>query len=108
MDPKKRSSDKAAQEMIQHMADIGLENAWDRLEAQLPHIRAQGYALDAEENEVGVNCIATTVLDGFGEVTAAISVTGPSNRWNADTIAKHAEDVISAANRISKALGYKN
>ncbi len=36
MDPKKRSSDKAAQEMIQHMADSGIENAWDRLEAQQP------------------------------------------------------------------------
>ena len=36
MDPKERSSDKAAQEMIQHMADIGLENAWDRLDAQMP------------------------------------------------------------------------
>ena len=36
MDPKKRSSDKAAQEMIQHMADKGLENAWDRLDKQSP------------------------------------------------------------------------
>jgi carbon-monoxide dehydrogenase catalytic subunit len=36
MDPKKRSSDKAAQEMIQHMADAGIENAWDRLDAQQP------------------------------------------------------------------------
>lgn len=80
----------------------------DSLEAQLPHIRAQGYALDAEENEVGINCIATTVLDGFGEVAAAISVTGPSNRWNAETIAHHAEDVISAAIKISKALGLQN
>ena len=36
MDPKKRSSDKAAQEMINHMAEAGQQNAWDRLEAQLP------------------------------------------------------------------------
>ncbi|MGD8785992.1 MAG: anaerobic carbon-monoxide dehydrogenase catalytic subunit [Phycisphaerales bacterium] len=36
MDPKKRSSDKAAQEMIDHMAKEGLENAWDRLDAQSP------------------------------------------------------------------------
>ena len=36
MDPKERSSDKAAQEMIQYMADKGLENAWDRLDAQMP------------------------------------------------------------------------
>jgi carbon-monoxide dehydrogenase catalytic subunit len=36
MDPSKRSSDKAAQEMISRMAQLGQQNAWDRLEAQLP------------------------------------------------------------------------
>jgi len=36
MDVEQRSSDKASQEMIQHMADIGQQNAWDRLEAQSP------------------------------------------------------------------------
>jgi len=36
MDEKKRSLDKAAQEMIAHMADAGQQNVWDRLEAQSP------------------------------------------------------------------------
>jgi len=36
MDPKQRSSDKASQEMLKQMADAGIENAWDRLEAQEP------------------------------------------------------------------------
>ncbi|HUV66906.1 MAG TPA: hypothetical protein VMW24_23670, partial [Sedimentisphaerales bacterium] len=36
MDPKERSSDKAAQEMIARMAEAGQQNAWDRLDAQLP------------------------------------------------------------------------
>jgi carbon-monoxide dehydrogenase catalytic subunit len=36
MDPKERSSDKAAQQMIAHMAEQNLENAWDRLDAQKP------------------------------------------------------------------------
>jgi len=36
MDPKERSSDKAAQEVIQLMGEKGLENAWDRLDAQKP------------------------------------------------------------------------
>lgn len=36
MDAKKRSSDKAAQKMIAHMAESGQQNAWDRLDAQLP------------------------------------------------------------------------
>jgi len=36
MESQKRSSDKAAQEIIDRMAQAGQQNAWDRLEAQLP------------------------------------------------------------------------
>jgi carbon-monoxide dehydrogenase catalytic subunit len=36
MEPKERSSDKAAQEMIAYMAEEGQQNAWDRLQAQMP------------------------------------------------------------------------
>jgi carbon-monoxide dehydrogenase catalytic subunit len=36
MEPKKRSSDKAAQEMLKYMEEAGLENAWDRFEQQQP------------------------------------------------------------------------
>ena len=36
MDPKKRSSDKASQEMLKHMEEAGIENAWDRFEEQIP------------------------------------------------------------------------
>jgi len=36
MEPKERSIDKAAQEMIARMAQAGQQNVWDRLEAQSP------------------------------------------------------------------------
>jgi len=36
MDAKERSSDIAAQEMITRMAEAGQQNAWDRLELQMP------------------------------------------------------------------------
>ena len=36
MEPEKRSTDKAAQQMLDSMARAGQQNAWDRLEAQLP------------------------------------------------------------------------
>jgi len=36
MEPKERSTDKAAQEMIERMAEAGQQNAWDRFEAQSP------------------------------------------------------------------------
>ena len=36
MNSKKRSSDKAAQEMIKHMYEAGIENVWDRFDEQQP------------------------------------------------------------------------
>ena len=77
----------------------------DTLEAQLPEILARGYALDAEENAVGVTCIGTSIFNGFGDVAAAISVTGPSNRMTADALDQLATDVIAAANAITAAIG---
>jgi carbon-monoxide dehydrogenase catalytic subunit len=62
MDPKKRSTDKAAQEMIGHMAEAGQQNAWDRLEAQSPQC---GFG------KLGVCCRVCTMgpcrIDPFGE-----------------------------------------
>ncbi len=77
----------------------------DALEAQLARIQAQGYALDLEENEPGVNGIATAIVDGLGEVAAAISVAGPSNRLTVEAMEQIAPDVIAAANAITTALG---
>jgi carbon-monoxide dehydrogenase catalytic subunit len=39
MEPSKRSVDKAAQEMISRMAELGQQNAWDRLDAQMPQCK---------------------------------------------------------------------
>jgi IclR family KDG regulon transcriptional repressor len=78
----------------------------DALEAQLARFRAQGYALDLEENELGVNGIAATIVNGLGEVAAAISVAGPANRLTEDVMKKIAPDVIAAASSISAALGH--
>lgn len=77
----------------------------DTVEAQLPQVLARGYALDLEENEVGVNCVGTSIFNGFGEVAAAISVTGPSHRMTADIMDQFAIDVIAAANLITAAIG---
>jgi len=62
MDPKKRSTDKAAQKMIGRMAESGQQNAWDRLDAQSPQC---GFG------KLGVCCRICTMgpcrIDPFGE-----------------------------------------
>ena len=77
----------------------------DILEAQLTRYRAQGYALDLEENELGVNGIATSIVNGLGEIAAAISVAGPSNRLTEDVMEQIATDVMAAADSIAAAIG---
>ena len=77
----------------------------ETLEAKLAQIRAQGYAIDVEENEIGVSGIATAIINGLGEVAAAISVSGPSNRLTEDIMEQIATDVMAAADTIAVSIG---
>jgi DNA-binding IclR family transcriptional regulator len=77
----------------------------DTLEAKLARFREQGYALDLEENELGVNGIGAPIVNGLGEVAAAISVCGPSNRLTEETMNQIAPSVIAAADSIIATLG---
>jgi DNA-binding IclR family transcriptional regulator len=77
----------------------------DTLEAQLAQFLAQGYALDVEENEIGVNGIAASIVNGIGEVAAAVSVAGHSSRLTEDVMEQIATDVMGAADSISAAIG---
>ena len=77
----------------------------DTLEAQLAGFRKRGYATDLEEYEVGVNGVASWVVDGLGEVAAAISVSGHANRLTETVMHRIAPRVVEAANAISLALG---
>ncbi len=77
----------------------------DALEGQLAQFRSQGYALDVGENEVGENGIARAIVNGMGDVVAAISVAGHANRLTEEYMGQIAPDVIAAANAISALLG---
>ena len=77
----------------------------DTLEANLAQFRAQRYSVDVEENEVGVNGLAASIFNGMGDVAAAISVCGPSNRLTEDVIEQIAMDVMAAADSIAVAIG---
>lgn len=69
-------------------------------------IRIQGYALDNEERELGVTCIAAPVFDCYGEAIAAISISGPSSRLNGKGIKNLIHHVVGASDRLSFDLGY--
>jgi IclR family transcriptional regulator, acetate operon repressor len=52
-----------------------------RFVSELGRVRERGYALDDEEQEHGVRCVAVPVHDQDG-VAAAISVSGPAERFS--------------------------
>lgn len=73
------------------------------LGAELEQVRAQGYALDREEAEKGVSCIAAGIRDDEGKLVAGLSVSAPSDRLDETWAAK----VRSAAEQVSHAMGFR-
>lgn len=78
----------------------------DELRAHLIDTREQGYALDDEEHEPGVRCIAAPVYNFLGAAIASIGISGPSIRVTPDRISQLAACVMRAASELSTDLGY--
>jgi IclR family acetate operon transcriptional repressor len=78
----------------------------DDLEVDLARVRQRGYSLDDEENEVGARCVGAAVLDATGRPVAAISVSGPASRMNAEVLERIGTAVRDAAHEIETLMGY--
>lgn len=74
---------------------------------ELDKIRENGYAIDNEEYEVGLVCVAAPVLDHSGLAKYSISVTGPAIRMTEEKIQEAITVLKDAALQISVRLGYK-
>ncbi|MDP9432371.1 MAG: IclR family transcriptional regulator [Actinomycetota bacterium] len=73
---------------------------------QLERIRAQGYAVDDGEQEVGVRCVAVPVLGA--PTLAAISVSGPQTRVSARLHDSIIPVVRSAAEQLTASLSARD
>lgn len=83
-------SDELAAAMLRRS---GMPRRTDRTITEVPDFldvlartREEGFAVDDGEEEVGVRCVAVPVTDGRRTV-AAISVSGPSERFAAESVA---------------------
>ena len=77
----------------------------DDLIKTLQETRARGYAIDDEEKNEGMRCIAAAVFDWTGEAVAGLSVSGPVSRVSVRETPRLAEAVARAAADLSAALG---
>ena len=79
---------------------------WDSLLDEIERVRKKGVAHDFEELDVGVKCVAAPVHNHTGRVVAAVSVSGPAQRFTPEALARFEKEVKTAARAISRELGF--
>jgi len=75
-----------------------------RLEAELERVRAQGYAVDDEEDVLGLRCVGAPVYGCDGDVLAAMSVCGTTAEITAENLKEIAAEVRTGAGACSREL----
>lgn len=75
---------------------------------ELEEIRKKGFAIDEEENETGIICVAAPIFDYNDNIVAAISISGPANRMTNNKIIKIKDIAREYSKLISRALGQRN
>ncbi len=74
------------------------------LRAHLDQVRQAGYALDDEEFDLGVRCLAAPVFDFRGKVIGAIGISGPATRMSLERIPELAAGVVDTARALSERM----
>lgn len=80
--------------------------ALSELKKELVEIRRNGFALDNEENELGVRCIAVCIRDLQGNPNNAFSISTPAFRMTDDRMKQLAVDIVKTKEAIQRLLGH--
>jgi len=79
-----------------------------RLREHLSIVRAQGYAIDDEENEKGIRCVAAPIYNEVGKPVAAMSISGPAFRITKKVIQESLKkEAMETALKVSQRLGFR-
>ncbi|MDQ0216974.1 IclR family transcriptional regulator [Peribacillus cavernae] len=73
---------------------------------ELARVKQKGYALDLEENEYGITCIAVPIFDHLEKVNAAVSISGPTMRMTDERMETLQMQMLHIGKQISTRLGY--
>jgi IclR family transcriptional regulator, KDG regulon repressor len=77
------------------------------LRYHIEQVKNQGYAMDDEEYNLGVRCIAVPVFDYRDRCVAAIGISGPTSRLPLETIANVVKIVQDVGQTLSSRLSFK-
>lgn len=76
------------------------------MQKELSETKARGYALDNQEHEMGVRCVAVAIRNWMGEPIAAISISAPVTRLTDARIEECRISLQHVSSEISSLLGY--
>jgi DNA-binding IclR family transcriptional regulator len=76
------------------------------LTAELETVRQLGYAVDREESMLGAFCVAVPVLNSQRLPVAAISISGPTIRFDESKLPSASQALLKSAKEIQKKLGH--
>lgn len=77
------------------------------LRNELKQVAEQGYAVDLEELDLGVHCIAAPIRDYTRRIVGAISISGPTMRLSTERIKNELVPlVLKSSEELSTRLGY--
>jgi IclR family KDG regulon transcriptional repressor len=74
-------------------------------EKQLEQIRKRGFALDKQEFEIGLICVAIPIFNQNNEVVASLSASGPANRFKKEELENYVATLQKGAHIIRKQIG---
>lgn len=79
--------------------------SFEALQNELQKIQISGYAIDNEEHELGVRCVAAPIFDFSDRPKYAVSISAPSTRMSDREVLHYAPMLVSASQEISRFLG---
>jgi len=74
--------------------------------SQLEEVYKRGYAIDDEENEVGIRCIGVPLFDHAGKLAGAVSISGWTITMTPERLPQLATILQDTCRTISNELGY--
>ena len=79
----------------------------ETLRIHLEQARRQGYAVDDEEYEYGVRCVAAPVFDYRGKIVGAMGISGPAGRMSLMQMSEFAETVKRVCKAFSDRMSFR-
>jgi DNA-binding IclR family transcriptional regulator len=73
---------------------------------EIGRTKRRGYAVDDEEREEGVRCVAVAIRDTNGNPIAAVSISGPTFRVTGRKLTLFVKKLIECAAGIHKEMGH--